>query len=142
MTESTSSPPSPFVRTLLAGALATSSVVVAGCHHDYEEAVTTWHRNATSLTHALPTTDTERAALERAVTVPASRSVVVLGDDTVTFGDVYSSAAGRDCRTLAVQPVGSDLAPHERLICLEGDGWVLVPDLLESGTRDGPEDEL
>ena len=142
MLPSTTHPPLPLVPAALAGVLVLSSTLVSGCHDDYETAVTTWHRNATSLTHAIPTTPGEQLALERAESVPPARTVVVLAENTVTYGETYSSASGRDCRTLAIEGVGAEPAARPRLLCREGEGWVLVPDLLESGSRDGPEDEL
>lgn len=134
--------PAPSAARLVGALVGLATFATGGCHSEYDASVTAWHRNATSLTHALPSSEAERLALERAPNVPPARTVAVIADSTVTFGERYASASGRTCRALRIEAAASVGTAHERLLCLDGEAWVLVPDLLEDGTTDGPEDEL
>ena len=101
-----------------------------------------WYAAASQPSHAEPRSPEEQAALAELPNLGAGAEVRTLVGATVSFEPTYASAAQRTCRGFVIQREPAEGAPMRRVACREGDAWFLVPDLLEDGSADGPEDSL
>lgn len=130
--------PRRILRAVSLGAIA--CLGLTACNRDYRRAVDAWYLAANTPSQAEPTSDAEREVLAQLPALPPSTTTLTLADTTVSIGEPYASAARRLCRPFVVQREPAYGSPTRRVACSEGSDWFLVPDLLEDGSSDGPED--
>lgn len=123
------------------GLLATAGLLAGGCHREYRRAVDEWYASASRTSRAEPSSPLEAEALQRLATLSPEAQTVALRDATLSVEPTYASAAQLTCRAFSLQREPAQGVATRRVACREGDAWYLVPDLLEDGTADGPEDE-
>jgi hypothetical protein len=73
-----------------------------------------------------PQSESERAILEKAATLPVGVKEKV-GDQTLSASESYRAASGFTCRRLFLESPGSD--QEVRLACGDEQGWFFVPDV-------------
>jgi hypothetical protein len=132
----------PEVRQLACYAWVTSLLLFAGgCHRAHtENVVAEWYARVSMPSRVAPATPEEATALELMLTSQPDAGVIMLAESTLRLEPTYRSATGYPCRGFYLDRVPVVTPSHRRLACLDGRSWVLVPDLLEDGTMDGPED--
>lgn len=130
--------PSPTFR----ATAAVLTVLALGACRPHGASVDRWYAAANAPSRVEPRTPEESEALNRLPTLEPTAVVVTLAAATLAFEPSYASAANRVCRAFAIQREPAEGEAIRRLACRDGDAWFLVPELLEDGSSDGPEDAL
>jgi len=136
----------PTIRPSLQGAVALAlsigiSLGISACHRGYHESVDRWYHAASAPSRVEPETADEREVLAKLSSVGDAGGELPLAEATVSVEPTYASAAQRACRGFVVRRTDA-VASRRRVACRDGDSWFLVPDMLEDGSSDGPEDAL